>query len=40
MKQEMKESDGNPEVKGRMRQLRRPRVKKRMMAAVPRPPWW
>ena len=35
MKQEMKESDGNPEVKGRMRQLRAQRVKKRMMAAVP-----
>jgi flagellar biosynthesis protein FlhB len=35
MKQEMKESDGNPEVKGRMRQLRMARVKKRMMAAVP-----
>ena len=35
MKQEMKESDGNPEVKGRLRQLRMARVKKRMMAAVP-----
>ncbi|MFD0935716.1 flagellar biosynthesis protein FlhB [Methylobacterium trifolii] len=35
MKQEMKESDGNPEVKGRMKQLRMQRVKKRMMAAVP-----
>ena len=35
MKQEMKESDGNPEVKGRMRQLRAARVKKRMMAAIP-----
>ena len=35
MKQEMKESDGNPEVKGRMKQLRMARVKKRMMAAVP-----
>ena len=35
MKQEMKESDGNPEVKGRMKQIRMQRVKKRMMAAVP-----
>lgn len=35
LKQEMKESDGNPEVKGRLRQLRMARVKKRMMAAVP-----
>jgi flagellar biosynthetic protein FlhB len=35
LKQEMKESDGNPEVKGRMKQLRMARVKKRMMAAVP-----
>ncbi len=35
MKQEMKEADGNPEVKGRMKQIRMARVKKRMMAAVP-----
>ena len=35
MKQEMKESDGNPEIKGKMKQLRMARVKKRMMAAVP-----
>src|SRR6478735_1041742 len=35
LKQEMKESDGNPEIKGRMKQLRMARVKKRMMAAVP-----
>lgn len=35
LKQEHKESDGNPEVKGRMKQLRMARVKKRMMAAVP-----
>lgn len=35
MKQEMKEQDGNPEVKGRMKQLRVQRVRKRMMAAVP-----
>lgn len=36
LKQEMKESDGNPEIKGRMKQLRMARVKKRMMAAVPK----
>lgn len=35
MKQEHKESEGSPEVKGRMRQIRASRVKKRMMAAVP-----
>ncbi|MCX4198382.1 flagellar type III secretion system protein FlhB, partial [Methylobacterium organophilum] len=35
LKQEMKESEGNPEVKGRLKQLRMARVKKRMMAAVP-----
>ncbi|KMO41115.1 flagellar biosynthesis protein FlhB [Methylobacterium variabile] len=35
LKEEMKEQDGNPEVKGRMRQIRAQRVKKRMMAAVP-----
>jgi flagellar biosynthetic protein FlhB len=35
LKQEMKESDGNPEIKSRLRQLRMARVKKRMIAAVP-----
>ncbi|GJD48846.1 Flagellar biosynthetic protein FlhB [Methylobacterium crusticola] len=35
LKEEMKEQEGNPEIKGRMRQLRAARVKKRMMAAVP-----
>ena len=35
MKQEHKESEGSPEVKARIRQLRQARVKKRMMAAVP-----
>ena len=35
MKQEHKETEGNPEVKGRLRQLRQAKVKKRMMAAVP-----
>ena len=35
IKQEMKESEGNPEVKGKLRQLRMARSKKRMMAAVP-----
>ena len=36
IKEEMKESEGSPEVKGRMRQLRAQRLKKRMMAAVPK----
>jgi flagellar biosynthetic protein FlhB len=35
IKEEAKESDGNPEIKGRIRQLRLARVRKRMMAAVP-----
>ncbi len=35
VKQEHKESEGSPEVKGRMKQLRAQRVRKRMMAAVP-----
>lgn len=35
IKQEHKESEGSPEVKGRMRQIRAARRKRRMMAAVP-----
>lgn len=35
LKQEHKESEGSPEVKGRMKQIRASRVRKRMMAAVP-----
>ncbi|WP_232630334.1 flagellar biosynthesis protein FlhB [Methylobacterium sp. Leaf118] len=35
MKQEHKETEGSPEVKGRQRQLRQAKAKKRMMAAVP-----
>ncbi|ACL60375.1 EscU/YscU/HrcU family type III secretion system export apparatus switch protein [Methylobacterium nodulans] len=35
IKEELKESDGNPEVKARLRQLRHARARKRMMAAVP-----
>ena len=35
LKQEHKESEGSPEVKGRLKQIRMARVKKRMMAAVP-----
>jgi flagellar biosynthesis protein FlhB len=36
MKEEFKQSEGDPHVKGRIRQLRQARMKKRMMAAVPR----
>ena len=36
MKQEFKQSEGDPHVKGRLRQLRQARMKKRMMAAVPK----
>ncbi len=36
MKEEFKQSEGDPHVKGRIRQLRQERMKKRMMAAVPK----
>jgi flagellar biosynthetic protein FlhB len=35
IKEEFKSSEGDPQVKGRIRQLRQARMKKRMMAAVP-----
>jgi flagellar biosynthetic protein FlhB len=35
MKEEFKQQDGNPEVKGKIRQLRRERARKRMMSNVP-----
>jgi len=35
VKQEGKELEGNPEIKGRIRQLQRQAARKRMMAAVP-----
>jgi flagellar biosynthetic protein FlhB len=34
MKEEFKQSEGDPHIKGRLRQLRHARMKKRMMAAV------
>jgi flagellar biosynthetic protein FlhB len=36
MKQEFKQSEGDPHIKGRIRQLRMARMKKRMMTAVPK----
>jgi flagellar biosynthetic protein FlhB len=36
VKDEMKQADGNPTVKARMRSLARDRMRKRMIAAVPR----
>jgi flagellar biosynthetic protein FlhB len=36
LKEEFKQSEGDPHVKGRLRQLRHARMKKRMMAAVPK----
>jgi flagellar biosynthetic protein FlhB len=36
MKQEFKQSEGDPHIKGRIRQLRHSRMKKRMMSAVPK----
>jgi flagellar biosynthetic protein FlhB len=35
IKQEFKQSEGDPHIKGRLRQLRHARMKKRMMTAVP-----
>jgi flagellar biosynthetic protein FlhB len=35
IKDEMKQSEGDPQVRGRLRQIRRERAQKRMMAAVP-----
>jgi flagellar biosynthetic protein FlhB len=35
LKEEFKQSDGNPEIKGKIRQIRRERARKRMMSAVP-----
>lgn len=36
LKEELKESDGNPEIKQRLRQLRMERARRRMMAELPR----
>ena len=36
MKDELKQSDGDPIIKSRMRSLARDRARRRMMAAVPR----
>ena len=36
LKEEMRESEGDPQVKGRLRQLRQQRARRRMMAAVPK----
>jgi flagellar biosynthesis protein FlhB len=36
IKEEFKQSEGDPKIKGRIRQLRQQRAKKRMMAAVPK----
>jgi flagellar biosynthesis protein FlhB len=36
MKEEFKQSEGDPHIKGRLRQLRHARMRKRMMAAVPK----
>jgi len=36
MKEEFKQSEGDPHIKGRIRQIRMERAKKRMMASVPK----
>src|SRR6266478_6780890 len=36
IKEEFKQSEGNPQIKARIRQLRQASMKKRMMAAVPK----
>ena len=35
LKEEFKETEGNPEIKAKLKQIRTARVKRRMMAAVP-----
>ncbi|MER2606660.1 MAG: flagellar biosynthesis protein FlhB [Siculibacillus sp.] len=35
LKEEFKQTEGNPEIKGKIRQLRQARARRRMMAAVP-----
>ena len=35
LKEEFKETEGNPEIKAKLKQIRMARVKRRMMAAVP-----
>jgi flagellar biosynthetic protein FlhB len=40
VKQEMKNQDGDPMVKQRMRALGRQRARQQMMKNVPRPTWW
>jgi flagellar biosynthetic protein FlhB len=35
LKEEYKDTEGNPEIKAKLRQIRQARVKRRMMAAVP-----
>jgi flagellar biosynthesis protein FlhB len=36
LKQEFKETEGNPHIKGKLRQIRHQKARKRMMAAVPK----
>lgn len=36
LKEEFKETEGNPQIRGRLRQLRAERARRRMMAAVPK----
>jgi flagellar biosynthetic protein FlhB len=36
LKEEFKQTEGDPAIKGKIRQLRQTRMKKRMMAAVPK----
>jgi flagellar biosynthetic protein FlhB len=36
LKDEFKQTEGDPTIKGKMRQVRRERMRKRMMAAVPK----
>jgi flagellar biosynthetic protein FlhB len=36
LKEEFRQTDGDPQIKGKLRQLRQQRMKKRMMADVPK----
>ncbi len=40
LKEEYKQSEGDPMIKARLRQIRTERARRRMMAAVPRPTSW
>ena len=40
VRQEAKETEGDPQLKARIRQTQREMARRRMMSKVPRPTWW